>query len=1566
MEQRRSDGAEQRADDGGASEVPSSREARRNSGPSGETEPGHAIRDVVVSAQSEITRNRGQGDLLRNLAPVEPVDFLVNVGQQSVVEQPGVRRVEVSEREGGEIGNPGALAAPVQINQPLAPPQGRPMVYGPPGMYPPMMPQQFFHQGHFEYPQRVFPQPAGTGMPVTDPTWFGTPVRPIEVNAPVGNPFWSPDARRALGWGGEENRSVDPRRMYGNQVDEGNQMGRPVAMSQERVEMLNEGGRESGVPVTLGREVPRDGADPGGQQNGVGSSVTPQIEAAGVVMDPIELFRLRCMREAEQKFAEGLERMRHETQQGPDGGSGSYVSLPNQNTPPGLNGNGNGNAENPPNTGIGSDRRNGMGAEAASETLRSLELPKLAENASTLNFGDWLAVVEPLMADLGTNSSEWWSIIMGHVQKTYETWLTESPLGRLRLTIDIPEAAKGWPRTEKRAVTMLLQSLHEKLRTEMVSSRRLTTPQIMFRLFCIYQPGGQAERSSLLQLLTEFRLGSGVQEHAGALRKWVRWLERGEELGIVLPDPMILSGVLGRASDVVSKSSGQVGFRLASARQQLQLDNRPKLQDVKLFAEYVLAEAEELVISGPQNGNPQGIGGSGNSQKPSVKWLNAGENVGVSGQGSKEPPKENGHDGRGLLPGNASNVSSKTPCRFWMSDDGCKKGEKCRYTHTVLDPKDNRCFSCSALGHGKRDCPNKKKIAKTQTEKGQKGGGKGNRADLEKNPQRSGSGGSENPSGEKPAETQNEKPEPPSSQTEGLDALLQEASTLMKALRPSLKVVMVKNPSCCKTATAENSTGLLDGGATNALRFGSPLEIKEANLVTVELASGTTQLYQHPLTGTLLSSVPVEPIVPLRGLVSLGFKIQWDKRGFVVHHPVHGKLACWLRNGCPVVKEKHALQLIHDIEQSELRKTNGPRVAAESVSGDVVNWWKQHFPEVPEGVVNYMVGQHEGIPDGSKLPWNRHARRRFEKSKALVIHLFSGENPKFWKTGWPQGVEVLTLDNKVDPQQDLHDPAVWSYLVHLVKTKPILGIIGGPPCRSVSRLRHVSPGPRPVRGRGKDRFGLVGLSRKERALVEGDGALMLKQLALVELAKENEENRNQHVGFLMESPEDPCAYDPKAETENYPSFWEWTEVEEFGKRHDMELCSFDQGCFGHPQTKPTSCLVNLQEVKVVNGSRVVGKRGMELKKDLKERFEQTASWSEWAPGLKELIKGSIGTLVEKRGLGRVKVKRVLDYEGWKTHITQGHRPYRRDCRACILDMANGPPHRRKTSNGSSSWSMGVDVVQMVPSKDRVSGSDVKYAVVATALVPVFETLEDPKEPDLVPEEIELPNWGEGLDEQDFPLGDPNEEIGDSPVNHPLPGIDEGLEMLGEDLRLGEEKGENQEKRDHEQTKPQVASGPEEKGQNPKDDFLRGVAETCAGPLKLRHVTLVETVGSRQTSEILNALSILLVKFRSMGICVNRLHGDRAKELLSSKLKAWCARNNLLFTLGGGDDPANNGHVESEIGQLKRRLRLTLRQAGQKPESWPQALRWVAEQRMRDQLSTFGVKNPQWSPTTLRC
>ena len=105
-------------------------------------------------------------------------------------------------------------------------------------------------------------------------------------------------------------------------------------------------------------------------------------------------------------------------------------------------------------------------------------------------------------------------------------------------------------------------------------------------------------------------------------------------------------------------------------------------------------------------------------------------------------------------------------------------------------------------------------------------------------------------------------------------------------------------------------------------------------------------------------------------------------------------------------------------------------------------------------------------------------------------------------------------------------------------------------------------------------------------------------------------------------------------------------------------------------------------------------------------------------------------------------------------------------------------------------------------------------------------------------------------------------------------------------------------------------------------------------LKLKHVTMVKPIKSRSTTVVLNALSQLLIRMKSYGINVNRLHSDRAKKLISKKTVVWCAKNNLRHTIGGGDDPANNGHCEAEVNQLERRARLHLRNAGFTKEGWP--------------------------------
>eukprot|EP00435_Cladocopium_sp_Y103_P050550 s148_g15.t1 len=662
-------------------------------------------------------------------------------------------------------------------------------------------------------------------------------------------------------------------------------------------------------------------------------------------------------------------------------------------------------------------------------------------------------------------------------------------------------------------------------------------------------------------------------------------------------------------------------------------------------------------------------------------------------------------------------------------------------------------------------------------------------------------------------------------------------------------------------------------------------------------------------TGVLLSPTEVEPIVPLRGVVALGYKIRWDSRGCVISHPEVGRISCWLRNGCPVVRKQHALQLIKEIEDQERFKRLGPKLAAGQLSAEERQWWNQRYPDVPDSVLEFMVGQNAGMPKGETLPWNRRVRKRLRKAKGVIIHLFAGsrQSAREWQKGWPPGIEILTVDTADSDRQNLHRPEVWAFLAHVVRTHPVVAI------------------KRPAMSDSE--FGLPGLSDQEQHKVDGDSALLLKQIGLHRLAEESKTDDSPGVGFFLESPEDPAVWADEAES---PTFWVWPEVTQLLERPDMRLISFDQGRYGHERVKPTSCLSNLPLLEDLDQARCDKPQGKVLHPEIQERVKQTAEWSAWAPGLIHALRVSLNLLIHQCGLADNQLKKALSREEWRTHILQGHRPYRRDCRACVLDMAAGPPHRWRMYPGTSAWSLGVDVVLFGKTKDSISGDQVKYAVVATALVPVFDEDHQPPLQEPPTEVVEAPDWGEGLEESEFSLeeeesgspdhGDEVAKASPDPAHAPVADPENGGE-----------------------------ASPEKSG-----DWVDEEISKCSQPLKLKHVTMVEPIQSRSTTVVLNALSRLVIRMKSYGINVNRLHSDRAKELIGKQTAVWCAKNGLRHTFGGGDDPANNGHVEAEINQLKRRTRLHLRNAGFTKAEWPTALRYSAEERMRLQLAALGV------------
>ena len=94
-----------------------------------------------------------------------------------------------------------------------------------------------------------------------------------------------------------------------------------------------------------------------------------------------------------------------------------------------------------------------------------------------------------------------------------------------------------------------------------------------------------------------------LQAQVGGARRWV---VPAEELQLVLPDPLVLAGVVAKMSDALAAKLARLGgaqaaYRLSSVRQHLGIDLRPGMQEIRTFSELLQAEAGEMVLRQPGN-----------------------------------------------------------------------------------------------------------------------------------------------------------------------------------------------------------------------------------------------------------------------------------------------------------------------------------------------------------------------------------------------------------------------------------------------------------------------------------------------------------------------------------------------------------------------------------------------------------------------------------------------------------------------------------------------------------------------------------------------------------------------------------------------------------------------------------------------------------------------------------------------------------------------------------------------------------------------------------------------------
>ena len=756
---------------------------------------------------------------------------------------------------------------------------------------------------------------------------------------------------------------------------------------------------------------------------------------------------------------------------------------------------------------------------------------------SALFFQDWLEVSSSIMSDISESSAVWWQGVLSEVEAVYVKWLAASPLEKLSIEPAATEqwCSGRWLRVNARGSSMLLAAMPNDLKADMVS-RRCTQDcvRMLYRLYTHYQPGGSAERSEVLKKLQSPADSPGSETLEGVvkvLRAWPRWLERCRAVQMSPPDPSVLSRGLQALTSKHIEGSPDANFRTSMLRASLRLDARPSLEQVVGYHRHLQAELELLL----------GAKGQGQSSAPQAKLRAVDPQL---------PPKAKD------AAGGAKQSSSQELCRYFAKPSGCKRGDRCGFSHNMSgldrEARSKKCLKCGSKAHRQRDCPIGRPSAKTSSVAPKDGGAV-----------KPGGGGGV------PGSTQSTMAtlatstgttSPQSDAVQGtpwtLESLVQAAQQMVQAqggdspagegspekTRPSMRVLQLRDIRVCSMEA--KASALLDSGATHSLRSAtSEEEWNEAEPVGVQLAGSHQMIMRITKSGTLLmpwrasssddkDQMSAQTIVPMGQLIkTLGYTMVWTPHECYLCNDEGDRIQLQLSGGCPQMKELEALALIARLEDRKLDMLNNQVMATEdrvsmAAMAMEVHWTHYlydyvmtgsfesglravrdapFFEDIPGECLSNLIpsaGLWSGWDILKQIGWlTRPQRRRVLTSKRWVVHLFAGKEGHWEFMKLDQGdTTVLELDLARSYGQDIMRCEVWRLLLWGAKEGKVDVVFGGPPGRSQQLLK--------------------GGLRDTKSLT-----LVARMMWLYVVAQVGREvnggvvNKNRDVGFVMEYPE---------------------------------------------------------------------------------------------------------------------------------------------------------------------------------------------------------------------------------------------------------------------------------------------------------------------------------------------------------------------------------------------------------------------------------------------------------------
>ena len=110
----------------------------------------------------------------------------------------------------------------------------------------------------------------------------------------------------------------------------------------------------------------------------------------------------------------------------------------------------------------------------------------------------------------------------------------------------------------------------------------------------LYQPGGAAERTTILKHLEGQAASEDVQLCVAALRRWRRYWQRAEEHWVSVPDASVLLRSVGADFKEGIRAHPELKFRVALTKNELALHSRPETDSVIRYYNTILAELQTV------------------------------------------------------------------------------------------------------------------------------------------------------------------------------------------------------------------------------------------------------------------------------------------------------------------------------------------------------------------------------------------------------------------------------------------------------------------------------------------------------------------------------------------------------------------------------------------------------------------------------------------------------------------------------------------------------------------------------------------------------------------------------------------------------------------------------------------------------------------------------------------------------------------------------------------------------------------------------------------------------------